>query len=630
MLLALLTAGSLVASPQSPDTAAGLRELMKKHEVSASYADLRKHLARYAKSDKSGGRLSAITAMLEDPVSTTDFADELTLHLRDAGREVSIEKILLRSARLLDLTWQPTSAAETSTGHKIEDTLARFERARVACEAAFAKIPAAEHQRLQKATHELATDFARHIYVHQKPQNKLVWQRVQTVDLSRLFEAAHLLAPMVHLEFARGLEREIMGMNPRPSVKERPPGVEGRLLFAKKTEAGWFVIGGSGKNLYDGPLAFVLDVGGDDTYRAGATRSGVSQRTNVVIDMKGDDRYEADQDFAQGCGRFGVSLLIDHRGNDRYEAKRVAQGASLVGIGILVDHRGKDHYAADAFGQGVGCFGLGLLLDREGDDVMQSHLVSQGFAWPLSTGLLIDLAGNDERTATGKYPSVYGTKGKFNAMSQGASVGFRTLASGGFGVLIDGGGDDVSDVGEFGHGCGYYFGCGIVRDFAGDDRVRAARYGIATGAHFGVSAVLDDAGNDEWKNPGGAAAIAGNWDLTVSCFVDRKGDDRYEAPGLGIGCATITSFASFVDLGGIDHYAPRGTNSLGRAGHAQDAARKTKSVAVFVDWGGEKDTYPDQDVDPKPGNDRQTGLTVRGGGKNPRTIGHAVFSDRAP
>jgi len=632
MLLAL-TAAATLASPntQSPlDSSQGLRALMKEHGVSSSYEGLRRDIARYAKGDKSGGRLSAITALLGDPVKTVDFADELTAHLRTAGAELEIDEFLARSAKLLDVEWSATPLPGEKVAGAIEEALMRIEKARIECEAAFAKIPVEAHEQLQIDAHELSRDFARHIYVHKKERNKKVWTRVQTVDLARLVEAAHLLSPVVHRKFARRIEREILEMKPRPAVKTRPQGVKGRLLFAKQTKAGWFVIGGSGKNVYDGALAFVLDLGGNDVYRAKATRSGVGHRVNVVIDVKGDDRYEAGEDFAQACGRFGVSFLVDHRGADQYKAKRLAQGASLAGIGILVDHHGKDHYVADAFGQGAGCFGIGLLLDRDGDDVMKAHAFAQGFAWPLSTGFLVDLAGDDERTATGKYASVYGTKGRFNGMSQGTSFGFRFLACGGFGVIVDGGGDDVSDVGEFGHGCGYYFGCGIVRDFGGKDRVRAARYGIATGAHFGVSAVLDDDGDDEWKNQGEAAAIAGNWDLTVSCFVDRRGNDRYETPGISIGGATITSFASFVDLAGSDHYAPVGTSCLGRAGHAEDARRKTQSIALFVDLGGRKDRYPKLAVDPRPGNGVRSATTVRGTGNDDkgRVIGRGVFYDR--
>ncbi len=272
---------------------------------------------------------------------------------------------------------------------------------------------------------------------------------------------------------------------------------------------------------------------------------------------------------------------------------------------------------------------VGLLFDREGNDKMTAQLTSQGFAWPLSTGILVDLAGKDRRIGTGKYPASYGTKGEFNGMCQGVSVGFRTLASGGFGVLIDGGGDDVSRAGEFGHGRGYFFGTGIVRDYAGNDDVKASRYGIATGAHFGIGVVIDDRGNDVWKNPG-VAAIAGNWDLTVSCFIDRRGRDHYEAGGLALGCSTITSFAAFLDLSGKDTYVCSNAQTFGRAGHAQDLTRKTQSVAVFVDLGGSTDTYPKPATNVTAGDRQARGFEVKVADKDkqPGVAGRGVFVDR--
>ena len=278
-----------------------------------------------------------------------------------------------------------------------------------------------------------------------------------------------------------------------------------------------------------------------------------------------------------------------------------------------------------------GSSGTGCSSTRGGNDVMEAKLASLGFAWPLSVGQLVDLAGNDLRTATGGYGSSYGTKGAFNGLSHGASVGFRTLANGGFGVVVDGGGNDVTKVGEFGFGCGYFFGCGIVRDFGGNDLVEASRYGIATGAHFGLGFVIDDDGNDVWKNSS-VASLAGNWDLTVSAFLDRAGNDRYEAKGLSIGCATITSVACFFDLGGKDSYLQNGKRSFGRAGHPQDADRKLQSVAIFVDDGGEEDVYPQLKLEDEIGNGKTIRWSIEQkatqGDKAIRLAGRGVFVDR--
>jgi hypothetical protein len=169
--------------------------------------------------------------------------------------------------------------------------------------------------------------------------------------------------------------------------------------------------------------------------------------------------------------------------------------------------------------------------------------------------------------------------------------------------LLDLAGDDHSSVGEFGHGIGYFEGVGIARDLGGNDEVQASRYGIATGAHYGIGIVLDDAGDDFWRNPY-TACLAGNWDLTLSFFLDREGDDRYEAGGIGLGSATITSFSCFVDGAGKDSYSMSGSTCFANCGHPEDIGRKSTCVALFLDLGGERDSYPEKSpLNPAPAND---------------------------
>ena len=376
-----------------------------------------------------------------------------------------------------------------------------------------------------------------------------------------------LLQPKVHNALAAALRKELAAAPPPPAV----PGVTGRLLYAEATPHGWILVGSTDANTYDAKVAFALDLGGNDTWRAASTRSDLGVPANVVIDLGGNDRYLADEPFAQGCGLFGVSLPCDAAGKDVYEAGRGAQGCAFAGVGVLADAQGDDRYTADAFAQGAALHGTGALLDRAGNDAMALGSDGQGYGLPQGVGLLLDVAGNDSRTATGARKSTYGTEGEFVGRAQGTAFGFRTVAPGGLGALVDGGGKDVNTVGEFGHGCGYFFGVGVARDRGGDDQTFASRYGIATGAHHGVGAVFDDAGNDLWDNRH-TASIAGNWDLTVSCLFDRAGDDRYLGDGITLGSSTITSFAALVDGSGKDVYETGSDLAFARCGHADDPA----------------------------------------------------------
>jgi hypothetical protein len=604
---------------------AGIEALLDMHGALPSLRRIEQAYPLYAKQISGQRYLSATKAIFDKPLSGLPFGEELTSHLYEHAGSAAYPALLQRAAQLIDSEFAPEELSPPST---LAEAATLLEEAHALSQAAFAAIDAKEHEQLVVATRQLLADFVQHIYVHKRESNKGVWQRVQRIDWSKLFAAQQRLLLLAQPEVLQALRKDAMQNKMR---RPEAPGVEGSVLWAKQTAAGLMVIGGGGKNRYDGDFAFVLDLGGQDRYAATATRSGVQQRVNLVCDLRGDDEYAGDEYFAQGCGLFGNSLLVDLAGNDRYEAKRAAQGCGVAGVGMLIDVAGNDAYSGDAYVHGAGCFGLGALIDRAGDDKMQAGLASMGFGWPLSAGFLIDLEGNDLRTLGGKYGSSYGTKGEFNALGHGASVGFRTLANGGFGVVVDGGGDDVSKVGEFGFGCGYFFGCGIVRDFGGNDIVEASRYGIATGAHFGLGFVYDDAGNDSYSNRS-VAALAGNWDLTVSFFVDRAGDDSYLAKGLSIGCATITSVAGFFDLGGNDRYVQTGNQSFGRAGHPQDADRKLASVALFVDVGGGEDLYPKIKTQPEPANGMEHGWEVKRkatrGDKAERVAGRGVFVDR--
>ncbi len=602
-----------------------MEALLAEHGATESLRRLEKDYLRYAEKVSGQGYLARTKELFAKPLRGLGFAESLTAELRqhaDEGKELGL---LAGAADLLGAEFEPADFVAPKT---LADLIPYLEETAAIVEAAFAAIPEAEHEQLVVATKQLLDDFVKHIYVHQRPSNKDVWQHVQRIAWRKLFQAQLRLLALRQPAVRNALRRDAIKHKMRdPKV----PGVSGSLLWAQKSKAGYVVVGGASKTVYSGPLAFALDLGGDDQWSAAATRSGPKQRINVTLDLSGNDLYLGEEHFAQGCGLYGCSLLFDLAGSDRYIATRAAQGCSVAGIGMLIDAAGDDAYEGDAYLGGAGLFGYGLLLDRAGNDEQRAKLASFGFAWPLSVGQLVDLRGNDKRTATGGYGSSYGTKGAFNGLSHGVSIGFRTLANGGFGIVVDGGGNDEVRVGEFGFGCGYFFGCGIVRDFGGHDLVEASRYGIATGAHFGLGFVIDDGGDDVWKNSS-AASLAGNWDLSVAGFLDRAGNDRYETKGLSLGCATISSVATFFDLGGRDSYQQSGGRSFGRAGHPQDADRKHQSVAIFVDDGGKQDRYPQLKLAKEIGNKLTRSWSIEQkatqGDKAKRLAGRGVFLDR--
>ncbi len=122
----------------------------------------------------------------------------------------------------------------------------------------------------------------------------------------------------------------------------------------------------------------------------------------VLLDLAGNDRYEA-QVFAQGAGYYeGLGMLLDDGGNDRFEAAWYAMGASAhYAAGILLKRGiGNDVYRSThemVLGTGND-FSVGVFVDEGGDDDYTVGQLSLGVAYANSTGLFVDGAGNDRYT----------------------------------------------------------------------------------------------------------------------------------------------------------------------------------------------------------------------------------------
>ncbi|MFN0205368.1 MAG: hypothetical protein ACKVS6_03540 [Planctomycetota bacterium] len=579
-----------------------IQELVKKHKLTENLERYKNAVGQIIDQSKGSRYLTKTRELFANPFALPEFAGSLTENLMIAARlpETSISGIVRIGSKLVDADIAANIAKDLdprpviTIPPDVEANLASIELrivdASIDVQDALSTLSGEEQKLLRSGLDPLFQHFVSNIYIHQSPALVETWKLAERINYAAMFRAAARLAPLASAQFLKNISDNLRKKIALPAPIH-VAGVSGTLLFAKQTPSGWILVGDAGPNRYEVAAALIIDLGGNDIYSAQATRSDLGRPVNVVLDLGGDDRYQSEEMYSQACGLLGVSFIIDQSGKDNYSAGRVAQGASAAGVGILVDRAGDDLYEGDAFVQGAGCFGIGCLLDVSGNDMMNAKIDSQGYAWPISAGFLIDINGNDKRTATGAYGSTYGTPGEFAGRSMGASFGFRFLACGGFGVLLDGAGDDITKVGEMGFGMGYYFGCGFVRDLGGNDQVFASRYGIAAAAHQALSIVIDDKGNDLWDNAH-TASIAGNWDTTYSFFIDLNGNDTYRGAGISTGGATISSLAAFIDGGGIDRYETTDGPSFGSAGHPEDAQRNTQSIAFFLDLGGNKDQYP--------------------------------------
>ena len=339
--------------------------------------------------------------------------------------------------------------------------------------------------------------------------------------------------------------------------------VRGRISGVVKLDDGYIVFGGPGDNHYDmDRLYAVVDIGGNDTYLWGESSARVTQ---TIVDLNGDDRYHADTG-GPGAGWLGVSVLIDHAGSDTYESTLGGCGAGAMGFGFLIDKAGADIYRCAAWSTGTGVYGAGVLVDLGNEaDVYESEVFSQGVGGPRGTGILVDAAGGDLYRANGPVTSAYNVPASFMAFSQGVGVGIRPYDTGGIGMLLDYGGDDRYEGGEFSQGGGYYWGLGLLADSAGNDFYYGDRYAQGFAAHQAFGMLFDLSGDDVYW----AMAAAGQgaaWDQSIAFLIEAGGNDTYRAQTLSQGAAAQQSRAVLREVSGNDVYWTSGRDTQGAAG----------------------------------------------------------------
>lgn len=339
--------------------------------------------------------------------------------------------------------------------------------------------------------------------------------------------------------------------------------VEGEILDFAGIDGAYIVVGGPGPNRYRvDRLYAVIDVGGDDRYVWG---EGLQPETQTIVDFAGNDSYEA-KHAGPGAGWLGAAVLIDMSGDDRYASTLGGCGAGAFGFGLLFDGAGADRYDCAAWSAGAGIYGGGVLIDAgSGADAYVSQVLSQGVGGPAGAGLLIDGGGADLYRANGPVASAYDTPAAYMSFSQGVGFGIRPYDHGGLGALIDYGGDDRYEGGEFSQGGGYYWGVGLLFDAAGNDLYYGNRYAQGFAAHQAAGLLSDMAGDDVyWATT--AAAQGAAWDQSVAMLFDAGGDDSYRGQSLAQGAAAMQSRAWLYDAQGDDGYWSSLQSAQGAAG----------------------------------------------------------------
>lgn len=401
--------------------------------------------------------------------------------------------------------------------------------------------------------------------------------------------------------------------------REKLSGVKESETFEWNTPLGLVVLrGDSAANTYPANKSYLLiiDAGGDDTYLSGGGTYDVTRPVGVVIDLKGNDKYLAAAGLddvltkeerkaahvqpAFGSGVFGYGILVDVEGDDIYRSYRQAQGRGDYGVGLLWDLGGQDTYECWTQCQASADFGAGVLIDMGGEDKYSATFSAQGFGGPAAAGVLID-AGDGADTYNGNdtvidFPSLIDRKHNVSFV-QGAAFGVRADGTdghglaGGFGALVDGGGNNSFKGGFFAQGIAYWYGVGWLSTGTGNDSYEAGKYALGAATHFGVG-ILHDSGGDDTYRVEQELGMGHGHDYAVGFFLEDGGKDTYSAPNLSLGCASAQGLGFFWDRSGDDKYMTEAREALGCASIRIDypSFRVTsRTLGVFLDTGGKNE-----------------------------------------
>ncbi len=590
------------------EQAAAVWSLVGEFDVRRDTEDLLERLARcHAGSDPH--RLETMIYVHRDPFRLEGVARALISDcaaVQDAAGELEdVAGLLEVATNVLVPMFEPMRALPDSAAGAVprqgaaavelllDGIEAALERAAGCHAMAFAELSDDDREFLSEHRWDLSDAFAGETYIHfdedreRFARNKRILDIARRVDYGALMECADATARLSSPGWAEAAAELI--------EHAFHDSLGGAILAERATEHGRIVIAGTGDDWHrEENVAFLLDVGGDDLYTGSAGgATGWDVPVSILIDVIGDDAYESTTTSCQGTGCLGVGALLDLAGNDSYVGIQWAQGTGYLGVGWLHDAGGDDVYRGRTFCQGVGLFGVGILLDVSGADRYEGDCHVQACGLAGGIGVVADRAGDDEYYAKGLYPTGYGDAGIFDAWSQGCGMGFRTLASGGLGLLLDAGGSDRMEAGNFSQGGGYYYGMGVLA--AGgteDDLYIGSRYNQGFCAHQAVGVFLESGGNDRYTTRQGVAQGLA-WDESVALFLDEAGDDSYDGGSFfSLGASAHNSVCLFIDRGGDDAYEyPPG---VGRAG-GNDYHGGT-SLSLFIDEQGLQGTLLPDDA----------------------------------
>ncbi|ALG68536.1 PDZ domain-containing protein [Beggiatoa leptomitoformis] len=279
-----------------------------------------------------------------------------------------------------------------------------------------------------------------------------------------------------------------------------------------------------------------------------------------------------------------VAMIFDVGGDDFYMGDTGLTGWQRP-ITAIIDIAGNDEYTATRLGgQGAGVFGTAFLLDRAGDDHYQGIRFVQG-AGLMGIGILLDLQGNDS----------------YSGQTYAQGMGLW-----GYGLLFDLQGNEHYNATLYGQGVGGAKGLGLLLDMQGNDAYIATGgyessygtsgifHGSSQGSGFGfrnntsggVGLLVDGQGEDQFK--AGNFSQGGGYFFALGILRNAGiENDVYIGSRYGQGFSAHSALGMLMDDGGDDHYQ-------GYKGALQAAAWDL-GTAMLIDKAGD-DIYDSRDL----------------------------------
>ena len=196
-------------------------------------------------------------------------------------------------------------------------------------------------------------------------------------------------------------------------------------------------------------------------------------------------------------------------------------------------------------------------------------------------GVILEHGGNDQYISSSPYQDFLRYDDHFESFCQGASLGYRPVASGGYGIISDYSGNDYYSSDIYGQGTAYWYGLGSIVDVAGNDNYNSFQYAQGSGVHLAFGSLIDKDGNDNYVSHGVSQGCG--HDIAFGGLYDVRGEDNYVVESLSLGGGNANAVSLFIDAGGNDGYIARHENTLGYS----DLRRQYGMVGIFLDLDGD-------------------------------------------